>query len=54
MKFDSVGIKAIRDGIEALDVKAIADRKVAFNTLIGPMVLFITANQELDDVKPSL
>ena len=40
MKSDSVGVNAISDRIEALDLKAIADRKVDFNTLIGSMVSF--------------
>jgi hypothetical protein len=54
MKSDFVGTNAISDGIEALDLKAIADKtfdleslSLSMGSLGLVMVLFVTANEEL-------
>jgi len=44
MDSDSAGVKTISDGIEALDLKVIADKTLDSDTLSAPMVPFVRAN----------
>jgi hypothetical protein len=47
---DFVGINAISDGIEALDLQAIADQTLDLDTLNLVMGSFVTANEELSKI----
>jgi hypothetical protein len=47
MKSNFIGVKTISDGIESLDLKAIADQTLDLDMLPSSIVPFALANEEL-------